>query len=75
MIRELAAADRLVHCPERKDREDDGFGEVFPKQHKFGEVLAEFDQAKAWVHSVAWSPAGFRIAFAGALQAPAHTHT
>jgi len=44
--------------------EDDGFGEVFPKQHEFGEVLAEFDQAKAWVHAVAWAPGGFRLAFA-----------
>jgi len=43
--------------------EDDGFGEVFPKQHEFGEVLAEFDQAKSWVHSVAWAPGGFRLAF------------
>lgn len=44
--------------------EDDGFGEVFPKQHEFGEVLAEFDQAKSWVHAVAWAPGGFRLAFA-----------
>lgn len=43
--------------------EDDGFGEVFPKQHEFGEALAEFDQAKGWVHSVAWAPGGFRLAF------------
>jgi len=45
--------------------EDDGFGEVFPKQHEFGEVLAEFDQAKAWVNTVSWSPGGFRVAFSG----------
>jgi len=45
--------------------EDDGFGEVWAKQHEFGEVLCEFDQAKAWVHSVAWSPQGFRLAFSG----------
>jgi len=45
--------------------EDDGFGEVFPKQHEFGEVLAEFDQAKAWVNTVAWAPSGFRLAFSG----------
>jgi len=45
--------------------EDDGFGEVWTKQHEFGEVLAEFDQAKAWVQAVAWSPSGFRLAFAG----------
>jgi len=42
--------------------EDDGFGEVWPKQHTFGELLAEFD-AGAWVNSVAWSPNAFRIAF------------
>jgi len=45
--------------------EDDGFGEVWAKQHDFGEVLAEFDQAKAWVQTVAWAPSGFRIAFSG----------
>lgn len=45
--------------------EDDGFGEVWPKQHEFGEILAEFDQAKAWVNGVAWSPFGFRVAFSG----------
>lgn len=43
--------------------EDDGFGEVWPNQHEFGEVLVEFDQAKSWVHSVAWSPGAFRLAF------------
>jgi len=45
--------------------EDDGFGSVFPKAHAFGECLAEFDQAKAWVNAVAWSPSGYRLAFAG----------
>lgn len=45
--------------------EDDGFGEVWSNQHQFGEVLCEFDQAKSWVHAVAWSPQGFRLAFAG----------
>jgi len=44
--------------------DDDGFGEVWPKQHEFGEVLAEID-CGSWVNSVAWSPSGFRIAFAG----------
>lgn len=33
--------------------------------NEFGEMLAEFDQAQAWVNAVAWSPAGFRLAFAG----------
>jgi len=44
--------------------EDDGFGEVWPQQHEFGEALAEFD-AKSWVHSVAWAPGGFRLAYSG----------
>jgi actin related protein 2/3 complex subunit 1A/1B len=47
------------------DEADDGFGDVWKNQHKFGEVLQEFDQAKAWVQAVAWSPNGFRVAFAG----------
>jgi len=49
------------------DSEEDshGFGDMFKKQHEFGEVLAEFDQAKAWVHDVAWSPNAYRIAFTG----------
>jgi len=45
--------------------EDDGFGEVWADQHKFGEILCEFEHTKAWVNSVAWAPNGFRIAFAG----------
>jgi len=49
------------------DNADDpyGFGDVFPKQHEFGEILAEFPIAKAWVHDVAWSPSAFRLAFIG----------
>ncbi|EEY62532.1 actin-related protein 2/3 complex subunit, putative [Phytophthora infestans T30-4] len=31
----------------------------------FGEPLAEFDNASAWVNAVAWSPKGNRLAFAG----------
>ncbi|KAG6609470.1 Actin-related protein 2/3 complex subunit [Phytophthora cinnamomi] len=31
----------------------------------FGEPLAEFDNASAWVNAVAWSPKGDRLAFAG----------
>jgi actin related protein 2/3 complex subunit 1A/1B len=31
----------------------------------FGEVMAEFEHANAWVNSVAWSPQGDRLAFAG----------
>jgi len=45
--------------------EDDGFGEVWAKQHEFGEMLAEYDVSKSWVNSVAWSPNGFRLCFAG----------
>lgn len=44
--------------------QDDGFG-FWPDQNRFGEVLCEFDQAHAWVHSVAWSASGQRVAFAG----------
>lgn len=46
-------------------KEGDGFEEIFPKINTFGEVLAEFSQAKAWVQSVAWSPSMYRIAFTG----------
>lgn len=45
--------------------EDDGFGQIWPKQHEFGACLATFEQAGAWINSVAWSPDGFRIAFTG----------
>lgn len=31
----------------------------------FGETMAEFDNASAWVNAVAWSPKGDRLAFAG----------
>lgn len=31
----------------------------------FGEPMAEFDNASAWVNAVAWSPKGNRLAFAG----------
>jgi len=46
-------------------KEDDGFDELFPKQWEFGECLAEFDQGKTWISSVAWAPSKFRLAFAG----------
>lgn len=45
--------------------EPEPFGSLWSNQNKFGECLVEFDQAKAWVNSVAWSPSGFRLAFAG----------
>lgn len=44
--------------------EDDGFGSIYPKQHKFGEILQEFD-IKSWVNGVAWSPGGKTLAFTG----------
>nr|CCA17109.1 actinrelated protein 2/3 complex subunit putative [Albugo laibachii Nc14] len=31
----------------------------------FGEILAEFEHANAWINSVVWSPSGDRVAFAG----------
>lgn len=45
--------------------EPEPFGSLWKKQDKFGEVMVEFDQTKAWVNTVAWSPSGFRLAFAG----------
>lgn len=51
--------------PNIDPHEDDGFGELWPEQHTFGACLATFDTARAWINSVAWSPSGFRIAFAG----------
>ncbi len=42
-----------------------GFKAMFPKIKKFGSVLAEFDQAKAWVQGVSWSPNMYRLAFTG----------
>jgi actin related protein 2/3 complex subunit 1A/1B len=47
------------------DEADDGFGEIWAKQHVFGDCLAEFNQVRAWINNVAWSPCGFRIAFSG----------
>ena len=48
------------------DKEDDsaGYGAVWKDQYEFGECLAEYDQGKAWVHAVAWSPSGKELAFA-----------
>ncbi|KAF1317721.1 Actin-related protein 2/3 complex subunit 1, partial [Globisporangium splendens] len=39
----------------------------FPALAPFGEPLAEFDNANAWVNAVAWSPKGDRLAFAGTV--------
>jgi actin related protein 2/3 complex subunit 1A/1B len=38
---------------------------MWAKKDDFGECLAEFDQAKAWVQGVAWCPSGNKIAFVG----------
>ena len=46
------------------EEDGEGYGQQWKEQHEFGECLAEFDQGKAWVHSVAWSPSGREIAFA-----------
>jgi len=54
-----------AYLPNIDPSEDDGFGELWPAQHEFGACLATFDQARAWINSVAWSPSGFRIAFCG----------
>lgn len=46
--------------------DSDALTEVFgDNSNVFGECLAEFDQAKAWVQGVSWSPCGNRLAFAG----------
>ncbi|CAK4068841.1 unnamed protein product [Aphanomyces euteiches] len=37
----------------------------FPAMAPFGEPMAEFDNANAWVNSAVWSPQGNRLAFAG----------
>lgn len=37
----------------------------FPQLAPFGEPMAEFDHANAWVNAVAWSPQGTRLAFVG----------
>jgi actin related protein 2/3 complex subunit 1A/1B len=52
---------------EEVDSKDDAqaFAATFPKQFDFGACVAEFDNAHAWVNSVAWSPSGYRLAFAG----------
>ena len=44
--------------------DSEGYGALWKDQHEFGEALAEYEQGKAWVHSVAWAPSGKEIAFA-----------
>jgi actin related protein 2/3 complex subunit 1A/1B len=43
----------------------DDFSGMWPAAHTFGEELAVFDGAAAWVNNVSWSPSGKRIAFVG----------
>jgi actin related protein 2/3 complex subunit 1A/1B len=49
--------------------DDDGKSSLFDKNNskalQFGEILYEFDEAKAWVQGVSWSPNGLQIAFSG----------
>ena len=52
-------------APAKRKVKDDGFGQLLPNQHDFGALLCEFDHAQGWVNNVAWSPDGFKIAFAG----------
>jgi actin related protein 2/3 complex, subunit 1A/1B len=51
-----------AYIPEVDSTPDAG---PFPQLAAFGEPLAEFDNASAWVNAVAWSPQGNRLAFAG----------
>uniref|UniRef100_A0A0A9WM24 Arp2/3 complex 41 kDa subunit n=1 Tax=Lygus hesperus TaxID=30085 RepID=A0A0A9WM24_LYGHE len=58
---------RIVSAYDKRyDSKTDRYAHIFDeKQYTFGEVLAEFDQAQAWVNAVAWSPNGSTIAFFG----------
>ena len=47
-----------------KEEDPEGYGGVWADQFEFGECLCEFDQGKAWVHAVSWSPTGRELAFA-----------
>lgn len=48
-------------------KETDTSDETYSWANKenFGACLAEFDQAKAWVQGVSWSPCGMQIVFTG----------
>lgn len=45
--------------------EESNDGYSWGKANDFGQVLAEFDQAKAWVNGVSWSPCGGQVVFTG----------
>eukprot|EP00461_Guttulinopsis_vulgaris_P001619 UN01619 len=48
------------------DQKDDSYNNIWgDEQYEFGEVLAEFDAAKAWVNCCAWAPGGKRLVFFG----------
>lgn len=50
---------------EEVDSEDKAPFDFWDKQNEFGECLAEFDNAKAWVQGVAWCPSNFHVCFVG----------
>jgi actin related protein 2/3 complex subunit 1A/1B len=43
----------------------DELSSKFSKWNEFGECLAEFDEARAWINAVAWSPDSLSVTFAG----------
>jgi len=45
--------------------DDGGWSEMFPKLKTFGEQLLELGNSKGWVNTVAFSPNGLTLAFAG----------
>lgn len=51
---------------EQLDPKDTLYDEIFGEaQYGFGDVLAEYEDAKGWVNCVAWSPNGKRLVFFG----------
>jgi len=40
-------------------------GAQFGAGYEFGDVIAEFEQTRAWVNDIAWSPSGLRLGFLG----------
>lgn len=58
---------RILSANIDKEVGDDAFGlkSLFPKYDEFGEQLAVFDEASAWVNGVAWSADGNWVSFVG----------
>ena len=58
---------RIVSAYDDKlDTKDADYDSIFGEpQYQFGEVLAEYEDAKGWVNCVAWSPNGKRVCFFG----------